>query len=278
VTDRSISDETPNAAERRRWNHDYWTSIWPKREALTDCVTDLLLEHASLAAGMHVLEIGSGGGRTAIATSRIVGPDGDVLGADISVRLTELASERAQDAGAKNVRFAVADVQYDTLEDQPFDAAISQFGVMFFDEPVTAFKNIARQVVRGGTLTFACWQPFDLNPWHPGEATAAFLPPVPPPAPGKSPTGPFALADAGSTTAMLDAAGWSHVGLTRHEMHVQVGRDAFVDDGQLAFMGIPEPQLPEALAMLDAHTRQFDMGNGLYELPIAFQTFSATRA
>jgi SAM-dependent methyltransferase len=278
VTDPSTSEQAPNAAERRRWNHDYWTSIWPKREPLTDSVTDVLLEHARVAPGMHVLEVGSGGGKTAIAASRIVRPDGDVVGADISMRLTELASERAQDAGATNVRFVVADAQRDTLDDRPFDTAISQFGVMFFDEPVTAFTNIARHVARGGRLTFACWQPFDVNPWHPGAATADFLPPVPPPAPGKSATGPFALADAGATTAMLEAAGWSNVVCTPYDMHVQVARDAFVDDGQLAFMGIPESQLPDALAALDAHTRQFDIGNGRYELPIAFQIFSAARA
>ena len=31
----------------------------------------------------------------------------------------------------------------------PFDAALSQFGVMFFDEPVTAFTNIGRALARG---------------------------------------------------------------------------------------------------------------------------------
>ncbi|HEY7440051.1 MAG TPA: class I SAM-dependent methyltransferase [Acidimicrobiia bacterium] len=278
MTDPRSSDEAPNAAERRRWNHDYWTSIWPKREALTDSVTDVLLEHASLLPGMHLLEIGSGGGKTAIAAGRLVAPDGDVVGADLSVQLTELATQRAKEAGAANVRYSVADMQYETLDDRPFDAAISQFGVMFFDEPVTAFTNIAKHVVRNGALTFACWQPFDVNPWHPGEATAAFLPPVPAPAPGKSPTGPFALADAGATASMLEAAGWSDVACTLYDRHVVVARDAFVDDGQLAFMGISEPQLPEALARLDAHTRQFEVGDGRYELPIAFQIFTATRA
>jgi SAM-dependent methyltransferase len=278
VPEASSSDAATNAAERRRWNHDYWTSIWPKREALTDSVTDVLLEHAGLAPGMHLLEIGSGGGKTAIAAGRLVAPDGDVVGADLSVQLTELATQRAKDAEAASVRYVVADMQYETLEERPFDAAISQFGVMFFDEPVTAFTNIARQVVHEGALTFACWQSFEVNPWHPGEATAAFLPPVPPPAPGKSPTGPFALADADATTSMLEAAGWSEVVCTLYDQHVVVARDAFVDDGQLAFMGIPEAQLPEALATLDAHTRQFEVGNDRYELPVAFQIFTATRA
>ena len=43
--------------------------------------TATLLEHAGLGGGETVLDIGSGGGRTAIAAARQVGPDGEVVGA-----------------------------------------------------------------------------------------------------------------------------------------------------------------------------------------------------
>ena len=45
----------------------------------------------------------------------------------------------------------------ETVPGGAFDVAISQFGVMFFDEPETAFANIRRQLVSGGRLAFACW-------------------------------------------------------------------------------------------------------------------------
>ena len=69
----------------------------------------------------------------------------------------------------------------------PFDAAISQFGVMFFEEPVVGFANIRAHLVPGGRLVFACWQSSERNPWTFFPAVAEFVPPPPEPAPGKSP-------------------------------------------------------------------------------------------
>lgn len=138
-----------NAAERRRWNDEYWTSVWPKREQLTSAVTDTLLTALKLVAGQRVLEIGSGGGTATIAAGRLVG-DGAVVGADISAPLVAFAGRRVAAAGAGNVSFVVADVQQEDVPGGPFDAALSQFGVMFFDEPTVAFRNIRRQLVPGG--------------------------------------------------------------------------------------------------------------------------------
>ena len=67
-------------------------------------------------------------------------------------------------AGADNVTFVLADAQTDSFPGAPFDAAISQFGVMFFDDPVAAFANIRAQLRPGGRLAFACWQPLRREP------------------------------------------------------------------------------------------------------------------
>ena len=140
-----------NAAERERWNNERWAAIWPKRERLTDEVTAHLLDEAELAAGERVLDIGCGGGRAAIAAAGIVGEAGSVTGADLSRPLLALAEQRAQAAGAGNVGFQLLDVQTAPVAGAPFDVAISQFGVMFFDEPVrpsaTSVPSSGRAVV-----------------------------------------------------------------------------------------------------------------------------------
>ncbi len=265
-----------NEVERRRWNDDFWASVWPKREALTSEVTGLLLTALSPRDGERVLDVGSGGGATTIAAGRLVGAAGAVAGADISAPLVALARRRAADAGAANVSFQVADVQHDTVAGAPFDAVLSQFGVMFFDEPVTAFANIRRHLRPGGRLAFACWRAIERNPWFIGPALAAFAPAPAPPAPGKSPTGPFSLADPDRVAAILGQAGWTAVDDAPHDLIAHVDRDAIVDDGQLRFLGVPDESFDDARRAVDAHLDRLRSGDGRIDAPLAIQIVTAT--
>ena len=167
-------------------------------------------------------------------------------------------------------------MQTDPVQGAPFDVAMSQFGVMFFDEPVTAFANIRAQLEPGGRLAFACWQSADRNPWFFSVAIAEFVPPPPEPPPGKSPTGPFALADPVRTAGILEAAGFVEIVRTEHDIEIDAPEDSVVDDDQLAFIGIPEDELPAAEAALHAHMQQFRLESGLCRFPLRFQLFRAS--
>jgi SAM-dependent methyltransferase len=264
-----------NEFERRRWNDDNWTAVWPKRERLTDEVTAYLLTAALLRPGERVLDIGYGGGKTSLAAAQAVGGEGAVVGADVSEPLSRLATQRAATAGLGNVSFHLADMQTDRVEGGPFDAAISQFGVMFFDDRVAAFRNIRGHLRPEGRLVFACWQSIEQNPWFLAPAVAEFAPPPPAPEPGKSPTGPFALADAEQTTSLLEAAGFSDVQRSTHEIDVDVPADSVVDEAQLVFMGVPDEKLEAAEIAVATHMRRFELGSGLSRFPLAFQVFQA---
>jgi SAM-dependent methyltransferase len=266
-----------NASEKRRWNDPYWTSVWPQREALTDSVTADLLAYLAAKPGERVLDIGSGGGKTALAVGRQVGPTGRVTGIDISEALVGLATRRAAEAQCPQVQFVEADAQEGTLPGAPFSAAMSQFGVMFFDEPIKAFANIGRHLEPEGRLAFACWQSMDRNPWALANAIGPYAPPPPPPAPGKSPTGPYALGDAARTTEMLEAAGWGDVQVAPHERNVTLDRVAIFDDGQLAFNGVAEADLPAARDAVDRLLASFIRPDGLLDVPIAFLIVTAKR-
>jgi SAM-dependent methyltransferase len=246
-----------NRDEREYWNGEHWLTVWPKRERITDAITPFLFDGLGLRKGDRVLDVGSGGGKTALAAARAVGADGMVVGADISEPLTRLAQERAREAGAGNVTFRVVDVQNQPIDGAPFDVAISQFGVMFFDEPLKAFANIRAQLKPTGRMRFACWQSDKKNPWLFRTRIAEFLPPPVAPEPGKSPTGPFSLADPAATARMLE-------------------RDSLVDDVQLLAAGVPPGRLAEARAAVDAHMAQFGEPSGLSRFPLAFQLFEAS--
>jgi len=144
-------------------------------------------------SGESVLDIGCGGGDTALELARLVAPDGQVVG--ISVSAAVLAIARRAVEGGDRVRFIQADAQLFPFEPATLDVAFSRFGVMFFADPAAAFINIRRSLKPNGRLAFVCWRALEDNPLDivPLRAASPHLPPQPACVP-KAP-GPFAFAD-----------------------------------------------------------------------------------
>lgn len=264
-----------NEAEQRRWNDDYWVGVWPKREELTNRVTDKLLGHLDPQPGQRVLDVGCGGGSGTLAIAARVAPSGGVVGYDLSAPLLRLAARRAEKQGSTNTRFVVGDAQESEFEGAPFDAVVSQFGVMFFEDPLAAFTNLRRQVTAGGRLVFACWQSAEQNPWNVGPILVRFAPPPATSSPGRRPPGPFTLADVQRTSELLTAAGWEEPERTGYEMTVLVPPESLADEGQLGFVGIPEADRRAAWEAVQKQLGQFPRVGDRLEVPIAFQIFTA---
>jgi SAM-dependent methyltransferase len=262
-----------NEFEYRRWNDEQMVAGWPKRERFTDRVVPHVVAALRPQRGERVLDVGSGGGKLSIAIGQEVGGAGRVTGADISAGMVAMATGRATEADAKNVSFLRADVQSETVPGGPFDAMTSQFGVMFFDEPVAAFSNIRRQLKPGGRIAFACWQPMARNTWFPGPAIAPFVPPPPPPAPGKSPTGPFALGDARATRRMLSAAGFVDIGRAPKSLAVWTPSDSVADDQQLT--AVPDDRKDEARTAMARHFEGFPRRGDECRFDLNIQVFTA---
>ena len=264
-----------NEAERTRWNDKRWVAAWPDRERVTDAVSPVLLDAAEVTSGQRVCDIGCGGGGLSIALADLVAPGGEVVGLDLSAPLLELARRRATDVD--HVRFVQLDVQTEPFEEEPFDLAVSQFGVMFFDEPLAAFGSVRRLVRPGGRLVFACWQSVEQNLWHTGTALRPFLPAPRVPPPGKSPVGPFALGDEEYVRELLEGAGFVDVGAVPHQATVRAPASAVVDPSLLGFMGVAHEDEPAARAALERHLERFAVGPGEYEYHLAFWVFEARR-
>ena len=87
--------------------------------------TRRLLEDAGIAAGMQVLDVGSGAGDVSLILADMVGASGSVLGVDINAELLETARARTDAAGLRNVTFTVGDVASVAL-DGDFDAVVGR--------------------------------------------------------------------------------------------------------------------------------------------------------
>lgn len=176
--------------------------------------------------GESVLDIGCGGGETALDLARAVAPDGTVVGIDISAAVLAFARRAAK--GRERVRFVQADAQVFPFEPASFDTAFSRFGVMFFADPTEAFLNIRRSLRPKGRLAFVCWRALEENPLDilPLRAASAHLPPQP--APDPDAPGPFAFANAGRVCGILERAGFAEIEIA--------ARDELVGSGDLDTM------------------------------------------
>jgi SAM-dependent methyltransferase len=267
-----------NERESTRWNDDRWVAAWTERERLTEALTPYLLaavHDCAPSSGLRACDVGCGGGGLTIALGGALGSRGQVVGIDFSAPLVELARDRATRAGAANVSFAVGDVQTEGLGSEPFDLAVSQLGVMFFDEPLVAFGAIRAGLHQGGRLVFACWQGVEQNPWHTATALRSFVTPPRLPGPGKSPVGPFTLGDDEYVRDILGGAGFGDVESTALEITVRAPASAVVDRSLLGFMGVAPERLGEAETMLDRHLARFAVDGGEYEYPLAFRVYEA---
>ena len=204
--------ETANEAQAAHWNARAgrtWVDLQPLLDRMFAGFVPLLTETLDPDT-RSVLDIGCGAGALTLAAAERLGPDARCLGVDISAPLVAAAKERAAAAGRPGVTFEVGDAQTHSFEASAFDAVVSRFGVMFFDDPVAAFANLHRATRPGGLLRFAAWRSPQENAFMgvPKRAVGHLVdvPPSEPNAPGQ-----FGFADRERVLGILAGSGWRDV-------------------------------------------------------------------
>ena len=264
-----------NQAQRDRWNAESQATTWPRRERITTPVTPLLLEALALRSGESVLDVGCGGGLSSMEAARAVAPSGAVTGFDLSTPLVRLATQRAAEAKIDNARFVAGDAQTDAIPGGPFDAVMSQFGVMFFADPVAAFSNIRKHVRAGGRMAFVCWQSAAKNVWYPGPVLAKYAPPPPATEHGGPPPGPFAFGDAVYVKRVLAGAGFQDVTFEEFTLDVAVAEDSIIDRETAEGLKLDAARTAQAWADLQAFRAPMIKDDGLVHLTLAPQIVQA---
>ncbi len=257
-----------NTEQIADWNGEQgqrWADHQSRIDRIVEPFGSAALQAAAALPGERVLDVGCGCGDSSLALARAVGPQGSVLGVDISQPM--LAVARAQAAAHAELRlsFAEADASSAALP-AGLDLLHSRFGMMFFADPGAALRHLRGSLRPGGRCAFVCWRTPRDNPWAMAPLVAArqALGIAPAPADRLAP-GPFAFADEQRLRGLMIDAGFGSVVLQRVDAAAALGASAreaalnCLHIGPVSRLALEagaarEPQIVEAIErMLLAH-------------------------
>jgi SAM-dependent methyltransferase len=258
-----------NRDQAAHWNDRAgrtWAELQPLLDRTFAGFVPLLTEPLEAGRTRSVLDVGCGAGALTLAAAERLGPSARCLGVDISAPLVAAAEARARDARATGVAFRTADAQTADFEPSSFDAVLSRFGVMFFDNPSAAFANLRRATRPGGLLRFAAWRAPRENPFMTvAKRTVGHLvefPAYEPDAPGQ-----FGFANGERVRGLLAASGWSDVAIEAVDVPCSfLSRDLTTFATRMGPLGGMWPSLAPSLqtqieALLRDAFRRFEEGN-----------------
>ena len=121
--------------------------------------------------GESVLDVACGTGALTRAAAEAVGQRGFVAGADISPDMLSLA-RKLSDNQYPAIEWRECDAQSLPFEDEVFDIALCQLGLMFIPDKVAALKEMRRVLKPGGRVAVMVWGAIDKCPGQMAMAKA----------------------------------------------------------------------------------------------------------
>jgi SAM-dependent methyltransferase len=209
-----------NQAQIEFWNGpaaQRWVTEQERLDRAFGPIDELGLERAAPRAAERVVDVGCGCGASTLRLAERVGPEGRVLGIDVSAPMLARARERARAMGW--IEFREGDAAEHRFAGDA-DLVYSRFGSMFFVDPPAAFANLRKALRPGGRLCLVCWRSADDNPWFqiPLRAAETVVAPLPPAEPGAP--GPFAFAAEDRLRDVLERAAFTSVAVERRDLPI----------------------------------------------------------
>jgi SAM-dependent methyltransferase len=110
------------------------------------------LEHLGLQPGETVVDLGSGAGIDALIAARAVGPEGHVIGIDMTPEMVAKATANAATAGVDHVEFRAGRLEALPVDDGTVDAITSNCVINLVPDKSKVFAEIHRVLKPGGRL------------------------------------------------------------------------------------------------------------------------------
>ena len=201
---------------------------------------------ARIEPGHRVLDVACGTGVLAREAVHHVGDAGRVTGLDPASGMLAVAEKLGP-----AVDWQIGTAEALPFESASFDAAISQFGLMFFQDRAKAISEMVRVLAPGGRLAVAVWESLDNSEAYPDEV--ALLERIAGRRAADALRAPFVLGDRAELKALFHNAGVQSVDVETHRgtahfpsIRVMVEADL---RGWLPVMGVflPDDQIEQIL-------------------------------
>lgn len=108
-----------------------------------------------LVSRERVVDVGAGAGFDAFVAARLVGPEGAVIGVDMTPEMLAKARETAVALGLHHLEFREGLAEELPIDDEAADVVISNGVINLVADKQQAFAEIFRVLRPGGTLQFA---------------------------------------------------------------------------------------------------------------------------
>src|SRR5437667_6057092 len=139
------TDDSHREAMRTTWNER--AESYRKGMRVCEPYGFDLLARVNPKIRESALDLAAGPGELAMSIARMVGPDGRVVGIDLSEQLVELATRIAKERRIPGLTFLTMDAEKLDFPNESFDLVTSLFGFQIFANPDVVARE-AHRVLR----------------------------------------------------------------------------------------------------------------------------------